>query len=185
MNVLYIGRYKPKEKENVVYIDNPTANKLAAQSLIDCKIVIDLDCCRIQKPKLKKLLNKADNVVCVTAKEFKAKNIDSLFDKVVHSKDTEDEFDLFLCIKAILLGKERLKVFELLQQHKPPLRLLMRWLNSNIDENDKENFLWLAKIDLYMEKVKDKIIYRMLSLIKPSVMYDRRLRYIKYSGERE
>lgn len=175
MKTLYVGYDAPLEKGAL--IEAMSVNKFCCGSLVESRMVIDLDGKRINSAKLKDILRKATNdIVCRISDVGRIKSLTKYFDKILYY-NRDANFDIFHTLMLILSDDNRVRVYRHLEKWKPPLRVLMKWLISNVMIEDEENIGWLQQIDMRMEKVAPKIIWAMLSLIEPEYSAHQRYYY--------
>jgi hypothetical protein len=165
MKLLYIG---DKELGKAFYQTKISLNKSFSIPLINRDIIIDLDSTRIDSKKLKEILlyAKEDFYFRISSIE-KINRLLPYFTKVIYLTDKEP-FNIFDCLRKIFLATSREEVFKYLRKYKPPIRLLMKWIISNIDYWDEENLKIVQIIDTYIEKVREEIIFRLMAGIKPT-----------------
>jgi hypothetical protein len=175
MKTLHVGINIPVKKGTL--LENLSVNKFCSGTLIETDFIIDLDGRRLDKPKLKKILEKTtNNVICRVSNVDRIKDLTKYFNKIYYY-NSDASFNIFHILSAVFTDENRKRVYNQLKRWNPPLRVLMKWIISNIDIEDDENILWIQTIDSYMEKVRPEIIWKMISLIRPIYPLDQRYYY--------
>ena len=175
MKTLLVGYDAPLQTGSL--IEATSVNRFCSRPLCSSKLIIDLDGIRIRKDKLKEILRRSDNdIICRISDDSKIKDLVKYFNSVQYYQ-RDGGFNIFQTLSMILSFHDRDKVYLNLKRWKPPLRVIMKWILSNVSLDDDENIMWLQKIDEYMERVDQKIIWQMLSLISPEYSSFQRYRY--------
>jgi len=175
MKVLYVGYSAPPVGGSL--IETLSVNRFCSGSLCENKLTIDLDGSRLNKDKLKKILQKSGNdIICRISNSDRINDLIKYFDKI-HYYSRDVTFNIFHTLQLILTSEDRDKVYVHLLKWKPSARVLLKWIISNISFDDDENVYWLQQIDRYTEIVNPKILWQMFALINPEYSPFQRYRY--------
>jgi len=153
--------------KDAISLDKITLNKMLAKQLIKSKIIIDLDAGRLDIRKLNSIIKRSScDIDLRTAKEDRIQKVKHLVNKVLYYGKTEGS-NIFHTLSLIFSNKNRKQVFNSLEREKPPLEVLLKWIISNLDENDLENINLINRIDQLLYYTERRIVHFLLSCFNP------------------
>ena len=162
---LLVGDNMPRKDS--ITLEKLSINKLRTKQLTKARFIIDLDMGRFDIRKFKRILKACTVDLDIrTTNPDRIKQLQPLVNRIEYMAAVGG-MNIFHLLMAIFSHRKRGDVFKELEYWKPPLEVLLKWIISNIDEDDRENIKLLNTIDRYLYKVNPKIIHLLLAHFKP------------------